>query len=74
MGEYTTMAFGADLIKDVEIMPLDEFNKQTTIAIGKLMNLAIKTAKTFKGGNWHILSHSITIIGNRLLITVLLHR
>jgi hypothetical protein len=74
MTEYATMAHSFDLKKEVSTIPADEFNKQMTVAMGSLTNKITTSMKTFQGGNWNILSHSSTIIGNRLLVTVILHR
>ena len=74
MAEYSTIAFGFDLKEGVSTVPLDEFNKQMTIAMGNLTNKITTTTKTLEGGNWSILSHSSATIGNRLLVTVILHR
>lgn len=74
MAEYATMAFGADFKKDMSTIPLDKFNEQMTIAMGNLVNKITTTTKTFQGGNWSILSHSSSVIENRLLVTVILHR
>jgi hypothetical protein len=74
MAEYATMASGLELKKELFTLPLDEFNKQLTVAIGKVINDMAKGTKTFQGGNWAILSHAATLVENRLLITVLLRR
>ena len=74
MAEYATLAFGFDLKKEVSTVPLDEFNKQMTVAMGNLTNKITNATKTLEGGNWNILSHSSSAIGNRLLVTVILHR
>ena len=74
MAEYATIAFGFDVKKEVSSVPLSEFNKQMTIALGDLTNKIEAATKTFQGGGWTILSHSSAAFDNRLLVTVLLQR
>ena len=66
MPEYATIAFGFDVKKEVASVPLSEFNKHMTIAMGDLTNKIEAATKTLEGGGWTILSHSSAAFGDRL--------
>jgi len=74
MAEYATMAHSFDLKKEVSTIPSDELSKQMAIVVGKYINEIATASEKFQGGNWTILSHSSTVVGNRLLVTVILRR
>lgn len=74
MAEYATMAHTFDLKKEVSTVSSDEFNAQMATVIGKFIDEIATSSKTFQGGNWTILSHSLAVVGNRLLVTVIVRR
>ena len=74
MTEYSTVVTSIELKPELKQTNVDQFNVELTTLLNQIVQTTAKACRDIEGGNWHILSHQLTLLGDRLVVSFLLRR
>lgn len=74
MSEYSVVVTDIDLSPDIEKVTSDQLDASLTMSLNQIVQKTSKVIQTHEGGGWEIISHELTRLGNRLVVSFLLRR
>ena len=74
MSKYSAVVTTAELKPEIYSMSAEDTSKNLTMLFGRMVKQASKVCNVHEGGRWEMVSHETTRIGDRLVVSFLLHR
>jgi hypothetical protein len=74
MAEYSVAVGCINMKPNMENATSKEINLGLTKALGNIVQKMSKDIDKINGGSWEIVSHGLTKLGNKMVVSFLLHR